>query len=94
MKKVVFGILLLFSFIIVGCSSEPKTAEEKLAKVKDLLAQGYDMTPEQREKIDEQMKQINESMAAGKKEEASAVLSVTIKDLEQIGEWDRYNKSD
>ena len=94
MKKVVFGILLLFSFIIAGCSSEPTTAEDKLAKVKDLLVQGYDMTPEQRESIDKQMKQVNEFMAAGKKEEASKVLSVTIKDFEKIAEWDRFNKSE
>ena len=94
MKKLLVGIMLMFSLIASGCSSEPKTAEEKLAKVNNLLAEGYEMTSEQKAKIDNQMKQINEFMAAGKKEEASNVLSVTITDLEQIGEWDRFNKSE
>ena len=86
--------MLVFFLIASGCSSEQETAEEKLAKVNELLTQGYEMTSEQREKIDNQMKQINKFMAAGKKEEASNLLSVTIKDLEQIGEWDRFNKSE
>ena len=94
MKKVLVGIMLMCSLIASGCSSEPKTAEEKLTKVNKLLAAGYEMTVEQKEKIDNQMKQINEFMAAGKKEEASNVLSVTIKDLEKIGEYDRFNKSE
>jgi len=84
----------MFSLIVSGCSSEPTTAEEKLAKVNELLAEGYEMTTEQKDQIDSQMRQINEFMAAGKKEEASKVLSVTIKDLEQIGEWNRFNKSE
>ena len=94
MKKILVAMMLMFSLIAFGCSSEQGTAEDKLAKVNELLAQGYEMTQEQKEKIDNQMKQINEFMAAGKKEEASKALSVTIKDLEQIGEWDRFNKSE
>jgi len=94
MKRILVGIMLMFSLIASGCSSETTTAEEKLAKVNELLAEGYEMTTEQKETIDNQMKQINEFMAAGKKEEASNILSVTIKDLEQIGEWDRFNKSE
>ena len=94
MKKILVGIMLMCSLITFGCSSEQKTAEEKLAKVNEMLSKGYDMTSEQEEQIDNQMKKINELMAAGKKEEASEVLSVTIKDLEQIAEWDRFNKSE
>jgi len=94
MKQLLVGIMLMFSLIAFGCSSEPKTAEEKLAKVNELLSQGYEMNSEQKEKIDNQMKQISELMAAGKKDEASNVLSATIKDLEQIGEWHRFNRSE
>ncbi|MDY6987688.1 MAG: hypothetical protein SWQ30_06480 [Thermodesulfobacteriota bacterium] len=78
MKGILVGIMLMSSLIAFGCSCEQKTAEEKLAKVNELLAQGYEMTSEQKEQIDNQMKQINELMAAGKKKEASNVLSVTI----------------
>ena len=94
MTKILVGIAFMFCLIVSGCSSEPKTAEEKLAKVNKLLAQGYEMTMEQKENIDNQMKQINEFMAVGKKEEASNLLSVMIKDLERIGEYDRFNKSE
>jgi hypothetical protein len=87
-------MMLVFSLVASGCSSGQETAGEKLAKVNELLAQGYEMTSEQREKIENQMKQIYEFRAAGKKEEASKALSVTIKDLEQIGEWDRFHKSE
>ena len=94
MKRFWVGMMLMVFLIGFACSSEHKTAEDKLAKVNELLAQGYDMTLEQKEQIDNQMKQINDLMAAGKKEEASNVLSVTIKDLEKIGEWDRFNRSE
>jgi hypothetical protein len=80
--------------VATGCSSNSSTSEDQLTTVTTILSKGYEMTVEQRQAFDNQIKQAKELMKSGSNEEAQKILAKVLADLEVIEETDRFNKSE
>lgn len=96
LKNIVLLTVLLLGLLLAGCSdnSGPVTPESQLASIATLLAKGYEMSPGQQADITAQVARAKEMLAAGNKTEAGSILATVLKDLEVIGETDRFNKSE
>lgn len=94
MKKFLRILLLVFFSLVAGCSSNPPTPQEQLTTIATILSKGYEMSAQQRQKIDDQVNQAKEFMKVGSNEEARKILSTVLADLEVLVETDRFNKSE
>jgi len=66
----------------------------KLTTINNLLSQGYEMSENQRQTINQLVAEGKELTAQGKQEEADKVFDQAIELLEVIAETDRFNKSE
>jgi Flp pilus assembly protein TadD len=97
MKSKLITALLVMLLAVVGCSSSGSKSngtDEKLATISTMMAKGYSMTQNQREKITQLTAEGKELVAQGKKEEADKLFNEAIQLLEVIAETDRFNKSE
>lgn len=94
MKKFSSILLLLFFIVASGCSSNSSTPQDQLATITTMLSKGYQMSVQERQKIDDQVNQAKEFLKLGSNDEAQKILANVLADLEVIAETDRFNKSE
>ena len=93
-KLIVFVLCILLT--LAGCSSGSKSnaPDDKIAAINSLMTKGYEMTKSQKENINQLLADGRKLAAQGKSTEANKLFDEAIKQLEVIGETDRFNKSE
>jgi PBP1b-binding outer membrane lipoprotein LpoB len=96
MKLKLIAILLAIMLAIAGCSSgnKGKTPEDKIATINSMMQKGYEMSDNQKNKVNQALEQAKKLVSEGNTAEANKVLNKTINMLEMIAETDRFNKSE
>lgn len=94
LKKFSTIALLLFCFVIGGCSSAPSTPQDQLTEISKMLSKGYEIADQERREIDAQVNKAKELLKSGATEEAGKILATVLTDLELLAETDRFNKSE
>lgn len=94
-KKISSVLVLLLCLVFAGCSSDSATTPQaQLTTITAMLAKGYQMADQERQRIDGQVKQARELMQEGNSAEAGKILARVLADLEVLAESDRFNKSE
>lgn len=95
MKGKLTAVLLAISLAIAGCSgSKSSTPDDKVATINTMMSKGYEMSDNQRSKVNQMLEEGRQLAAEGKTEEAKQLLDKAINMLELIAETDRFNKSE
>jgi ABC-type glycerol-3-phosphate transport system substrate-binding protein len=95
MKGKLIALLLAMSLALAGCSgSKSNTPDEKVATINSMMSKGYEISDNQRNKVNQMLEDGRKLAADGKTEEANKLFDKAINMLELIAETDRFNKSE
>jgi len=96
MKLKLIAVLLVMLLALAGCSSGSKSnsPDDKVSTINTLMAKGYEMSPNQRETINQLTAEGKKLISQGKTAEANKLYDEAIQLLEVIAETDRFNKSE
>ena len=95
MKRILIAVLLSFSLALAGCSgSKSNTPDDKVATINSMMSKGYEISDNQRSKVNQMLEDGRKLAAEGKTAEANSLLNKAINMLELIAETDRFNKSE